>query len=236
MNFSELHSWGLDYKGAIAIQKELRKKLYLRSNTKKGFNIVAGADVSYMKRGDNFFSGVVVMDLRSFEVLETAESHIRVNFPYIPGLLSFREGPVLLMAFRKLKIVPDAVIFDGQGVAHQRGFGIASHLGLILNIPSVGCAKSRLVGEFGEVGTERGSFTPLVYNGEKVGYVVRTKDNVKPVFISPGNMISHEDCVELILSATGKYRLPEPIRAAHTLVNKSRREFQKENGDARQGT
>ncbi len=229
MNFSELHSWDLDYKGAVAIQEELRKKLDLRPSTKKEFNIVAGADVSYMRRGDFFFSGVVVMDIRSFDILETAESHLTVNFPYIPGLLSFREGPVLLRAFRKLKIVPDAVIFDGQGTAHQRGFGIASHLGLVLNIPSVGCAKSRLVGEFGEVGVKKGSITPLVYNGDKVGYVVRTKDNVKPVFISPGNMLSHEDCVGLVLSATGRYRLPEPIRAAHTLVNRSRRESLKEN-------
>ena len=227
MNFSELHPWDLDYGEAVALQEKLRGKLDLRTKKRK-INVVAGADVSYIKRGDFFFSGVVVMDIRSFEILETAESHQKVDFPYIPGLLSFREGPVLLNAFRRLKIVPDAVIFDGQGIAHQRGFGIASHMGLILNIPSVGCAKSRLVGEFGEVETKKGSITPLVYNDNKVGYVVRTKDNVKPVFISPGNLMSHEDGVELIISATGKYRLPEPIRAAHNLVNRSRKKFMEE--------
>lgn len=213
-----------DYREARHLQEKLSEKLVLDGDLGKA-KIVAGADVSSEKGGSYIFAAVVVMDIDTFEVIDSAHHSMNTTFPYIPGLLSFREGPAIVKAFEKLKKLPQVVIFDGQGVAHQRGFGLASHLGVILGIPSVGCAKTRLVGEFGEVGQKRGSRTPLTLNGDIVGYVVRTKDGVKPLFVSPGNLISHQGAVDLVLSATGKYRLPEPIRAAHNLANRFRKEF-----------
>ena len=225
LELRQIHPWDLDYKGSMALQERLREELTLNSGgiDIAEIHIVAGADVSYEKGGDDFFAGVVVMDIDSFDVLEKSSYSDKVTFPYIPGLLSFREGPVLIRAFEELKTRPQAVIVDGQGIAHQRGFGLASHMGLLLGIPTVGCAKTRLVGEHNEVGEERGSMTPLVYRDEEVGYVVRTRTGVKPVFVSPGNLIAQKDAVKMVLSATRGYRLPEPIREAHRFVNILRR-------------
>ncbi|GEM_PF-77841 len=220
--------WDVDYKEARLIQKEMKKKLVLEGDL-KNVKLVAGADVSSemrsKKQSDRIFAAVVVMDIDTLEVVDSAHHAMKISFPYIPGLLSFREGPAVVKAFEKLKTLPQAVIFDGQGIAHQRRFGLASHLGVILNIPSVGCAKTRLVGEYGEVGMEKGSRTPMTQDGDLLGYVVRTRSGVKPVFVSPGNLISREAAVDLVLSSVKKYRLPEPIRAAHNLANRVRREF-----------
>ncbi len=224
--------FNVDYKEAVLQQARLRDELVIEGEC-RDIHIVAGADVSFEKDGNRIFAAVVVMDTNTFEVVDSAHHSMITSFPYIPGLLSFREGPAIIKAFENLKITPQAIIFDGQGIAHQRRFGLASHLGLILRIPSVGCAKTRLVGEFGELSREKGSTTPLTLNsepssetsGELTGYVVRTKNGVKPLFVSPGNMISHQGAVDIVLSSTGKYRLPEPIRAAHNLANKLRVEF-----------
>jgi deoxyribonuclease V len=235
-------SFNVDYKEAVLLQERLRDELVIEGECKDIY-IVAGADVSFKKGGNRIFAAVVVMDTNTFEVVDSAHHSMITSFPYIPGLLSFREGPAIIKAFEKLKTTPQAIIFDGQGIAHQRRFGLASHLGLILRIPSVGCAKTRLVGKFGELPQEKGSTTPLTLNSEPsgetsseifgepssehelIGYVVRTKNGVKPLFVSPGNMISHQGAVDIVLSSTGKYRLPEPIRAAHNLANKLRVEF-----------
>lgn len=221
-------TWDVDYKEARRIQEEMKKELVLEGDA-KGMRLVAGADVSSemrsRKQGDRIFAAVVVMDIDTFKVVDSAHHTMKVDFPYIPGLLSFREGPAVIGAFEKLKTLPQAVIFDGQGIAHQRRFGLASHMGVILGIPSVGCAKTRLVGEYNDVGEEKGSRTPLTKDGDLLGYVVRTKSGVKPLFVSPGNLISREAAVDLVLSSVEKYRLPEPVRAAHDLANRLRREF-----------
>ena len=208
----------------MEIQKNLRDRLILAcENT--AFELVAGADVSYNRGDDVFYACVVVMDINTGILIETAYHHGRVTFPYIPGLLTFREGPVVLSAFEKLANMPDAVIFDGQGIAHPRGLGLAAHLGLTLDIPSVGCAKSRLVGEHEPVGLEKGNSTPLMYQDKQVGVVLRTRTGVKPVFISPGHRLACRDAENLVLSTVEKYRLPEPIRHAHARVNAFRREL-----------
>ena len=217
------HEWDVTYQEAACLQSVLREELVLAGDA-RGVRIVAGADVSYEKRGGTFFAGVVAMDTVTFEVIEEAHHVARVSFPYIPGLLSFREGPVLLAAFEKLGVRPEAVIFDGQGIAHPRGFGLAAHMGLLLGVPTVGSAKSRLVGEHEDIGPERSSRAPLIYHERTVGYVVRTKERAKPVFVSPGHLICPEAAVGLVLACTGRHRIPEPVRRAHLLVNRLRKE------------
>ena len=217
------HPWDVSYQEAVGWQQRLRDELVLSGDTRT-IRIVAGADVSYERRGLTFFAGVVVMDAGTFEIIEEAHHVGPVSFPYVPGLLSFREGPVMLAAFEKLSTVPDAVIFDGQGIAHPRGLGLAAHMGILLGIPTVGSAKTRLVGEYGDVGNERGSDTALIHDGRNVGYVVRSKEGTTPIFVSPGHLISAEAAVELVLMCTARYRIPEPVRQAHMLVNRLRKE------------
>ena len=224
MKIKDLHSWDVDYHTAADIQKNLRNRLILRGGN-PSFELVAGADVSYNRGDDVYYASVVVINTSTCEVIETAYYHERVTFPYIPGLLTFREGPVVLGAFEKLTITPGAVIFDGQGIAHPRGLGLAAHLGLILDLPSAGCAKSRLVGEYEPVGREKGNSTSLMYENRKVGVVLRTRTGVKPVFVSPGHRLDCTDAENLVLTTVGRYRLPEPIRHAHRCVNALRREL-----------
>jgi deoxyribonuclease V len=183
---------------------------------------VAGADVSYERDGHRLFAAVVVHRLRSLEVVDVGRAIVPARFPYVPGYLSFREGPAVLQAFRRLKIVPDAAIFDGHGLSHPRGFGLASHLGLWLDIPSVGCAKSRLVGDEETPGPNRGDRTPLIFRGKRVGAVLRTRRGVKPVYVSQGHRMGLRSAVSLVLRSTGRFRLPEPTRAAHVEVNRLR--------------
>ncbi|MCX7950273.1 MAG: endonuclease V, partial [Treponemataceae bacterium] len=152
-----------------------------------------------------------------------AHAYERANFPYIPGLLSFREGPVILSAFEELTIRPDVIIFDGQGIAHPRGLGLASHLGILLDIPSIGCAKTALVGTWDEPPDRPGSFSPLIYGGQVVGDVLRTKERVRPVFVSPGHKVGRHAAREIVLACIRGYRLPEPTRQAHLEVNMLRR-------------
>jgi deoxyribonuclease V len=219
---NNLHPWDVDYKTAVAIQSDLREKLILTDDVPQDIRIVAGADISCNRGDDRVYAAVVLLDAATLEVVEEACHSDRAFFPYIPGLLSFREGPALLSAFGKLRRVPDMVLFDGQGVAHPRGFGLAAHMGLILDLPSVGCAKTRLIGSFEEPGSRRGERSSL-HHGEKViGTVVRTKDRVKPIFVSQGHKVSLKRAVDVVLQCTRRYRIPEPIRRAHILVNKMR--------------
>ncbi|OPY10670.1 MAG: Endonuclease V [Syntrophaceae bacterium PtaB.Bin038] len=224
MKIKNLHPWDVDYGTAAAIQEELRGRLVLEDRLPRDIRTVAGADISCAKGDDRVFAAVVLLDAESLDVLEEATHCGRTPFPYIPGLLSFREGPALLRAFAKLRGRPDVALFDGQGIAHPRGFGLAAHLGLILDVPAVGCAKTRLTGSFEEPGAGRGQSAPLVHDGRVIGSVVRTKDRVKPVFVSPGHRVGHERAVEIVLRCSRRYRIPEPIRRAHILVNKIRRE------------
>ncbi len=214
----------MDYKTAVAIQERLRGKLVLEDTLPKDIRFVAGADVS-CSRGDNrVWAAVVVLDAATLEVIETAGHSGRALMPYIPGLLSFREGPALLKAFEKLRRRPDVILFDGQGIAHPRGLGLASHMGLFLDIPSVGCAKTRLIGGFEEPGSQRGSHSELLHEGRRIGAVLKTKDRVKPIFVSQGHRVSLERAMEIVLACARRYRIPEPTRQAHMLVNRMRKE------------
>ena len=226
MIVAETHSWDISPKEGIELQWCLKKKLKLRRLVKPP-ETVAGADVSYDKGSKQFFAGVVVLKFPGMEIIDESSAEGIVVFPYIPGLLSFREGPVLLEAFRRLKTTPDVIIFDGQGIAHPRGMGIASHIGLLLDRPSIGCAKTKLCGDFDEPGYEKGSYSPLLMKGEELGVVLRTRSGVKPLLVSPGHLVDIKGSLDIILACSKKYRLPEPTRQAHLFVNRVRRSFKK---------
>jgi deoxyribonuclease V len=212
------HSWEVTPREAVEIQKNLRPRLILDSNP-RSIKTVAGIDVSYEAASDRLIAGVVVFRMSDLSPIESATAIQPVSFPYIPGLLSFRETPAVLLAWKKLKRRPDCLICDGQGIAHPRRLGLASHLGLWLDIPSIGCAKSILVGTYREPGERRGSRVSLIDKGEKVGVILRTREEVKPVYVSPGHRIRLDRAVEVVLACVPRYRLPEPIRQAHHLVN-----------------
>ena len=215
------HDWRPDYQEAIKIQKKLIKKLVLDVNLDK-LEFIAGTDSSYEIRGKKIYAGVLVYKYPELKIVERSFAVKTLDYPYIPGLLSFREGPALIEAFEKLKTEPDIIIFDGQGIAHPRGIGLAAHLGVVLDKPSIGCAKTCLVGEYKLPGMSAGQATPLVYNDKVLGAVVRTRDSVKPVFISCGHKINLDQAVRIVLSTCRGFRLPEPIRQAHMYVNKLR--------------
>lgn len=227
MNIKQPHPWNVTYRKAIEIQESLRGQVVLKklSGTVK---CIAGADVSFSKKSHTLWAGVVVLSYPELEKLEAKWARARAGFPYIPGLLSFREVPALLQALKKLLREPDLILCDGQGIAHPRGMGLASHIGILTSKPSIGCAKKRLVGEFSEVGPHRCDHNVLIYEGRAVGAVVRTKRDVKPLFVSPGYAITIEESVRIVLNCAQGYRIPEPVRQAHLLVNRIRRE-QEEN-------
>jgi deoxyribonuclease V len=223
MKINKLHGWDVTCREALSIQKRLKDQLILADEPGLPTpETVSGADISYARHSDLFFAAVLLFSYPALEVLEEAFWMERMSFPYVPGLLSFREAPPLLKAFEKLSGVPDLAIFDGQGIAHPRGIGLASHLGLFLDVPTIGCAKSRLVGEHEPVGPEKGETSDLLYQGEPVGKVLRSKRNVKPLFVSPGHRISQDRAAEVVLSCCRGYRFPEPIRRAHLKVNELR--------------
>lgn len=224
MNVPHLHDWSMNFREAVALQRELAGRVLRADCLVRPVRTVAGVDVSYEKHGDLFFAGVVVLSFPEFEPCEEAFAVDRVTFPYIPGLLSFRELPVVLEAFRSLCTVPDVVLVDGQGIAHPRRLGIASHLGLWLELPTVGCAKSRLCGEHPPPGAKRGDQMPLTHNGERIGTVLTTRDGVKPLFVSPGHKTDIATATEMTLACSRRYRMPEPTRLAHLLTNRLRRE------------
>ena len=182
---------------------------------------VAGCDVAI--RGDHLCAAVLVFRLKGLELVDAASAIERTGFPYVPGLLSFREIPVLLAAFTRLRIRPEAVLCDGQGVAHPRRFGLASHLGVLLDLPTVGCAKSRLIGEHEPPGQRRGDWSPLVDRGERIGAVLRTRDGVRPLYVSVGHRTTLSDAVRLTLACGAGFRLPEPTRQADQEVGRMTR-------------
>lgn len=226
MQIHELHSWEVTPREAVHLQQTLTRRIQLEA-LPPAIHLVAGADVSYNKGSDRFYAGVVVLQFPDLSLVEESVAIGNVSFPYVPGLLSFREAPILLQAFRKLFSQPDVILFDGQGIAHPRGIGIASHMGVFLDCPSVGCAKSKLTGLYdaSKLRKTAGSFTPLqLEGGRMIGAVVRTKDNTHPVFVSPGFKADVPTSVELVLNCCQGYKLPEPTRRAHNLVNRIRRE------------
>jgi deoxyribonuclease V len=178
--------------------------------------------VASSKITDAVWGGVVVLRYPELEVLEEKCVKGKSHFPYEPGLLSFKETPILLQAMEHLKTEPDVILCDGQGIAHPRGFGLACHLGLVLEKPTIGCAKSRLLGEFSEVREGKGSYTELWHEKQVIGAVARTRSGVKPMFVSPGHKVTLEGSLRIVFGCCKKYRVPEPIRLAHALVNKAR--------------
>ena len=221
MKTKKLHNWNLSYSQAIGLQKLLAGNVQL-APLKKPPKIIAGLDCALSRNGQKIIAAVVVLKLPDFELVETTSAVRKLTFPYIPGLLSFREAPACLAAVEKLKTEPDLFIIDGQGIAHPRRLGLASHLGLFFDKPTIGCAKSRLIGTFEEPPPQKGSYSPLKDKGDTIGAVLTTRDNVKPLFISVGNRCSLDNAIKWTLKCTLKYRLPEPTRLAHQSVTRLR--------------
>jgi len=218
----ESHPWAVSVQEAFRIQGELREKLILEDEPDAP-ETVAGIDVAFSRERDLLYAAIVVMDLSTLEPFEIVSASRQPHFPYVPGLLTFREGPVVLDAYEKLSRDPDVLMFDGQGIAHPRGLGLAAHMGVFLDVPSIGCAKSRLVGEFKEPKQKRGSMRTLSYKRRKIGVVLRTKDRTKPLFVSPGHRVTVESAARLVLEAGRGYRLPEPTRIAHNEAARAKR-------------
>ncbi len=216
--------WNLTPKEAIALQKTLREKIQLIPLTKP-VKLIGGADVSMNMFARDGFAGFVTLSYPDLTLVDHSVVKDRIGFPYIPGLLSFREIPMLLKAWEKLKTKPDVIIVDGVGIAHPRRLGIATHLGLLLGVPTIGCAKSVLTGEYKEPADEPGSISYMYdkFNKEEIiGAAIRTKRNAKPIFVSPGHLITLEESIEIVKRCVIKHRLPEPTRFAHNTVNEYR--------------
>jgi len=234
MRISKLHSWSLSYAEARELQKRLACEVQF-TPLKEPPKLIAGLDCAFSKDGKRIVAAAVILRIPNvekglwepltapcFEIVETTNAVQEVNFPYIPGLLSFREAPACIAAVEKLKNEPDIFIIDGQGVAHPRRLGLASHLGLFFDKPTIGCAKSKLTGTFDQPPPEKGTHTLLKDKNEIIGAVVRTRSNVEPVFVSVGNKCLLKDAIKITLACTTKYRLPEPTRLAHQVVSKIR--------------
>ncbi len=227
MRVRDLHSWNMPYSQAAKLQKRLAGKVRFVP-LKKHPKLITGIDCAFSKDGKKIIAAVVVLKPPEFTPVETASALRKVTFPYIPGLLSFREAPVCIAAVEKLKTRPDVFIIDGQGIAHPRRLGLAVHLGLFFDKPTIGCAKSRLIGFFEGPPSEKGAYSLLKdkkgvkYDAqyETIGAVVRTRTNVKPLFVSVGNKCLLKDAIKITLRCATKYRLPEPTRLAHQLVGK----------------
>ncbi len=214
MRLHPRHSWDLSPEAAVALQKELRREVVSdRPIDLDAVRLVAGVDVSVKENQSQ--AAIVVATYPGFEVVETVLARRPTPFPYIPGLLSFREGPVLEEAFERLQAEPDIFLFDGMGIAHPRRIGIASHMGLWLERPTIGCGKTLLTGRYRDLGEEKGSAAPLVDRGETIGVALRTRAAKNPMFISPGHLADIPTAAELVLRCSPRYRLPEPIRLAH---------------------
>lgn len=217
MNLSISHRWDLSPSEARAIQHQLAERVVAETTfSPAAVRTVAGVDVSV--RGDMARAAVVVLRLSDLEPVDSTVHAEPVTFPYIPGLLTFREGPSVLRALEKLTIWPDLLIFDGQGIAHPRRIGLAAHMGVILDHPSIGCAKSRLTGTRAEPGNNVGDWVPLADEGEVIGAVVRSRAGVKPLYVSIGHRVDLPTAITLVLRCTRGFRLPETTRYAHKVA------------------
>ncbi len=216
------HAWDLPPTQAVTLQRDLRQHIDLHELAAPPTTI-AGADISYNKFSDVIYAGILVLDYATQQPILRATVVDKMKFPYIPGLLSFREIPAYIEAWKLLPFRPDVVMLDGHGIAHPRRLGIATHFGLIAGVPTLGCGKKVLVGRFGELAPAKGSYEPMIADNDTIGYAVRTKDKVNPVYISPGTGMSLADARQIALHCARGYRLPEPTRRAHLLVNELRR-------------
>lgn len=213
-----MHAWNVSPKEAVKIQRALQEHVKIKDDFGE-IKTVAGIDVGFRENGSVTIAATAVLDFVTLEVLETSTAHHPTTFPYVPGLLSFREVPAVLEAMLKLSEMPDLLLCDGQGIAHPRRFGIAAHLGLLLDVPAIGVGKSRLIGKHDDVASEKGSIAPLMDKEEQVGVVLRSRSNVKPLYISPGHRVSLESAHELVMKCVTRWRLPETTRHAHKLAS-----------------
>lgn len=212
------HPWDLSPRSAMQVQKDLRAHIKIEPLPDDSIATVAGIDASFGNK--NIYAAVTVLDYETLETIEQAKAQQPVNFPYVPGLLSFREAPALLSALARLKSLPDVLIVDGHGWAHPRRFGLACHLGVLLDLPTIGCAKALLVGKVGHLEAKAGSTAEIKADGEVLGLAVRTRKNVKPVYVSIGHKIDLLCAARIVLSCGRGYRLPEPTRQAHKMTQR----------------
>lgn len=219
MKIKPLHDWNLTAQQAIELQKQLAYEVINYDDFIKPIKTVAGIDLGYDPNSNISRAVVVVLKFPELELIESQEAKMPVQFEYIPGLLSFRETPVAIKALEKLENAPDLILCDGQGLAHPRGFGIACHIGLIADVPTIGAAKSVLVGKFENLGEKRGSVAPMIYRKQIVGAAVRTRDGVQPMYVSAGHRISLETAIKYVLACAPKYRLPETTRLADKMAS-----------------
>lgn len=220
MQFQPKHDWDISPTEARQVQHALREYVRVEPLPLSKVKRVAGLDASYHE--DKVYAAAVVMELPALDLVEQAAVEMPVTYPYIPGLLSFREAPGILSAVGKLSNFPDVLIVDGHGLAHPRHFGIASHLGVLLDVPSIGCAKSLLIGGAPALDAAAGSHAEVTHGGRVIGAALRTREDVKPVFISIGHRVDLESAIEIILACRKGFRLPEPIRRAHSFADESR--------------
>ncbi len=220
MDPNRLHPWDVSPKEGIEIQQRLRSEVVCRDRLGT-VRHVAGVDVGFPRDRGTTRAAIAVLSYPQLELVDQSLVEIPTHFPYVPGLLSFREVPAILEALKRLKTAPDLLLCDGQGIAHPRRLGVACHLGLLSDIPAIGVAKSRLVGSHGSIPEERGAWVPLEDRGEIIGAVLRTRRGVKPLYVSPGHRIGLESSVEWVMACTTRFRLPETTRKAHHLASVS---------------
>jgi len=206
---------------AIAYQYELRKRIRIKP-LEKEIKVIAGTDISFNKYSEIVYAGIVLFSYPELKIIGTSTAISKTTFPYISGLLAFREVPALLEAWEKLDLKPDLMVLDGQGIAHERRLGIATHFGLITDVPTIGSAKSRLTGRYQEPANDVFAQSPMYDKGEVIGVALRSKKNCNPIYISPGHNIDMQQSIDVIKNCIRGYRIPEPTRHAHLLVNKIR--------------
>ncbi|WP_413174182.1 deoxyribonuclease V [Anabaena azotica] len=219
MKIYQSHAWPSTVEEAITIQETLRNLVITTDQLNTPIQHVAGVDLGFLEDGKMSRAAVAVLSFPDLQIVETSLAYRPTSFPYIPGFLSFREIPAILDALEKIKTIPDIILCDGQGIAHPRRLGIACHLGVLINIPTIGVAKSLLIGKHEELPEAKGSWQPLIHKKETVGAVLRTRTGVKPLYISSGHRISLPTAIDYVLRCTPKYRLPETTRVADKLAS-----------------
>ncbi|MEH2346768.1 MAG: deoxyribonuclease V [Nostoc sp.] len=219
MKIYQDHAWPSTLEEAIVIQETLRYRVITEDELREPIQSVAGVDMGFEADGTISRAAVAVLSFPDLQVIETSLAHRPTTFPYVPGFLSFREIPAVLDALEKITTIPDIILCDGQGIAHPRRLGIASHLGLLIDIPTIGVAKSLFIGKHEELPETRGNWQPLIHNGETIGAVLRSRTGVKPLYISCGHRISLPTAIDYVLRCTPKYRLPETTRIADRLAS-----------------